>query len=359
MYSNSRQHIYITPKTKMPFNVDLVLKKLCARRCISAVLYSLGAQFLFLFTYLLFVKFSPFHPIGWLFGTIGAIFDWRTWICLVPLIVLVNLHGIAIGKSQLEEHRYYSTRFLRIAHTSGRKLFLLGVHIAIGFLTAWLYARFLPFPYTYLYAKCDDGTDNYCLNERYTFIVLNGIYTGIFCFVSNRFPKPNVFEDFPLVQQARSNEVRFKLTDIMYRTVVQLVFVPTASYIVGCLLFGGIFLSQVAEIFGLWLSPDYSILDGFLMLYMFVIASQIINNITLTDYLLVTFLTEYVEFPIEDPCTALGEKSAVTLMDGLAAEKRPLVQLLAAFDLSTMNKRESWPRRKQVNEEQIHIKYNY
>lgn len=332
----------------MPFNVALELKKLCAGRCLFAVLYSIAAQFLLLTTYLLFVKFSPFHPIGWLFGTIGSIFAWRTWLCLVPLIGMVVLHGIVLGKSQLEEHRYYSTRFARIVKTSGRKLSLLGVHIAIGFLTAWLYARFLPYHYTYFYAKCGDGTDNYCLNERYTFIVLNGIYTGIFCFVSNRFPKPNVIEDFPVIQQARCNELRFKLTDIMYRAVVKLVLVPTVAYIAGCLVFGGIFLSQVAEIFGLWLSADYSILDGFLVLYMFVIASQIISNIALMDYLMITFLTEYVEFPVEESRTALGEKTCVTLMDGLAADKMPLVQLLAAFDLSTMSTRENGARRKQV-----------
>lgn len=333
----------------MTFDVVLELKKLCAQRCLFAVIYTVGAQFLLLTTYLLFVKFSPFHPIGWFFATIGSIFSWRTWICLVPLIGIVVLHGIVLAKTQLAEHHYYSTRFVRIVKSSGRKLALFGIHVAIGFLTAWLYARFLPFHYTYFYAKCNDGTDNFCLNERYTFIVLNGIYTGIFCFVSNRFPKPNVIEDFPVIQQDRYNELRFKVTDIMYRAVVKLVLVPTVSYIVGCVVFGGIFLSQVAEIFGLWLSPDYTILDGFLVLYMFVIASQIISNIALMDYLMITFLTEYVEFPIADTRTALGEKTCVTLVDGLAADKMPLVQLLAAYDLSTISKRENVARRKQVS----------
>lgn len=335
----------------MPFNVELEFKKLCAGRCFYAVLYSIAAQFLLLTTYLLFVKFSAFHPIGWLFGTIGAICAWRTWLCLVPMIGVVILHGIVLGKSQLEEQHYYSTRFASITKTAGRKLSLLGVHIATGFLTAWLYARFLPYHYTYFYAKCDDGTDNQCLNERYTFIVLNGIYTGIFVFVSNRFPKANIIEDFPVIQQARCNELRFKVTEILYRAVVKQVIVPTAAYVAGCLVVGGVFMSQVAEIFGLWLSPSYSILDAFLVFYMFVISSQIISNIALMEYLLITFLTEYVEFPIEDSLTPLGEKTGVTLVDGLAAAKTPLVQLLAAFDLSTMSTRENAARRKQVCEE--------
>lgn len=329
-------------------NVALECKKLCAGRCLLAVIYGIAAQFLLLTTYLLFVKFSFFHPIDWLFYTIEAIFSWRSWLCLLPLIGLVVIHGIVLGKTHLSENRFHSTRFAYIIKTAGRHTSLFCVHLAIGFLTAWMYARFLPPEYTYFYAKCEDGTDNYCLNARYTFIALNGIYTGIFYYVSERFRQPPIVEEFPLIQQARYNELRFKVSEILYRAVVKQTILPTLAYICGCFVVGGIFLSQVAEIFGLWLSPSYTVLDGFLMLYMFVISSQIISNLALMDFLMNTFLTEYMEYPVAGSVTANGDQTCLTLVDALAAEKTPIVQLLAAFDLSTLSSKGNWSRRQEV-----------
>lgn len=332
--------------------VELECKKLCVRRCFYAVLYSVAAQFALLATFLLFVHFSPLRPLDWLSGTVAAFVAWRTWLGLVPLLGAVIVHGLLLGKTQLTPRTYHAHRFAAIRRTGARRAALLAVHVAIGLLTAWLYARHLPPAYAHLYAVCEANAERYCLNERYALLLLAGTYTAMYQFVRERVHKPLVFVVWPLVHQARYLEMRTNVHEIL-GAALRAAVVPIGAFAVaGCVL-GDVFVSNVAQIFGLARdgegTADGSATDGgpssaaglfldpWLVLFMWVIAVQIIGNMRLTDHLFNTFLTEPMQFAVERPPQPAGPATAtdtaVTLVEALGSAKTPIVQHLAALNL--------------------------
>lgn len=125
----------------------LECKKLCLYRCLTAVALSIFMQFLLLTVFLLFVNFHVFHLLNWITETFSLMFCLYTWLSIMPLISAVIIYGILLGKSHLAVKHYYATRFKWLLGTVVRKGLFLGIHIAVGFLTAWLYARYLHVDY--------------------------------------------------------------------------------------------------------------------------------------------------------------------------------------------------------------------
>lgn len=131
----------------MSFSTVLECKKMCLYRCLTAVGLSICMQFFLLTVFLLFVNFHVFHLISWFTETFSLMFSFYTWLSIVPLIAAVILYGILLGKSHLAVKTYYSTRFKWLLGTSIRKMLFFLIHIVVGYLTTWLYAKYLHMDY--------------------------------------------------------------------------------------------------------------------------------------------------------------------------------------------------------------------
>lgn len=129
----------------------LECKKRCLYRCLSAVAISITMQFFLLAVFLLFINFHVMHPVMWITETVGILFSFYTWLSIMPLISAVIIYGILLGKSHLAVKKYYATRFRWLIATAVRKFTFFLVHITMGFLTIWLYARYLHMDYRYTY----------------------------------------------------------------------------------------------------------------------------------------------------------------------------------------------------------------
>ena len=127
----------------MSSSIILECKKLCIIRCLTAVSLSVCSQFLLLALFLLFVNFDLLHPLQWISGTIGLMFSVYTWFSILPLIASVILYGILLGSSYLAVKHYFASRFRWVIGHFVRKLLFFGAHVLVGFLTAWLYVKFL------------------------------------------------------------------------------------------------------------------------------------------------------------------------------------------------------------------------
>ena len=127
--------------------IILECKKLCIIRCLTAVALSVGSQFLLLGIFLLFVKFDLLHPLQWLSDSVGLMFSIYTWFSIIPLIAAVVVYGILLGSSLLAVPRYYGSRFQWLLGNFMRKCLFLMAHLLMGFLTAWLYVKFLRFDF--------------------------------------------------------------------------------------------------------------------------------------------------------------------------------------------------------------------
>lgn len=343
----------------MSTDVALECHKLCVRRCVYAVLYSVCAQFALLATFLLFVHFSPLHPLDWLYRTVADLLSPLTWLRLLPLLAAVVVHGLLLGKAQLATRPFHANRVTACTRNATRQAALLGAHAAVGLLSAWLFAGHLPAGYAHLYAECSADAQRYCLNERYALLLLAGTYTAIYYFVRERCRQPVCFVRFPLLPQARYLEMRQRVHALLGEAVRRAL-LPTGAFALAAYAAGGLLTQNIALCLGLAREPTAGVwraaevLDAGQLLFMFVIGAQIIANMRLMDHLFNTFLTERMTFAVEAPppsaLAASGPAAVVTLVQALAADDSPLLQELAALDLVALGDRTTVAagRRQQV-----------
>ncbi|XP_062534672.1 nucleoporin Ndc1-like [Armigeres subalbatus] len=317
---------------------ELEGRKICVERFIYAIVCSVGVQFVLLTIFLLLVNFSLLHPIGWIAGSFRLVVSLSTWMWILPLISAVIVHGICLAKSYLAGIQYCPTRFQQIYRSIITQSVMLVVNCVVGFLTAWFYTRFLRNDYSVLFLPKENGIS--ILNEKYLFLLLGGTFAGVYYFVRIQSEKTSL--SFPVVQQPRYQQIRSHLYCIIYRSLFKS-FVPTLVYVSFYYTFNCFYLRyKLANMFhGVVLAEEsslgalYSVLmDIRLVLYCWILSSQILSNMNLMQVLFHIFLTEYRQFPVEKP-TVLND-SQITLVEALACEKIPVIQQLAALDLFTI-----------------------
>ena len=319
-------------------------KKLCVERCLRAIVYSLASQFMLLMVFLLFINFSFLHPIVWVTETLSTLLSVFTWICMVPLLSFIVLYGICLGKFYMHEQTYSPTRFSQICKSFTSSAVFLLVHMFLGFLTAWLYSKWLQNEYKYFYYKCYEN--KYCINEKHTFIVLNGIYISI-CYFFRQFVGKQKKITFPIIQQSHFIEIKTNFYSVLLKSLKEAI-IPTLGFVASCYIIGDVLVYNVTKIFNLQIELNSSVIDLQLVWYLFVISLQILSNMYFIDFLFNIFLTEHKQFPIESNATAVFDtEKDVTLVEALSAMKTPIVQQLAALDLYNMSLSNKL-RRKQV-----------
>ncbi|XP_055542454.1 nucleoporin Ndc1 [Wyeomyia smithii] len=305
-------------------------RTICGERFVYAIAYSIGAQYVLLVVFLLLVNLSLLHPVGWLWGSFQLFCSITTWLYTMPLISAIIIYGIILAKSFFTGGECPRTRFQQLIRSMNQKCALLLVNCAIGFLTAWLYTRFVREDYNVLFLPNKNGT--YVLNEKYLFLLLGGMVAGVYYFVKNKFDKSTVY--FPVIQQARFLQIRAQLYSILYRSLFKS-FVPTMIYVSFFYIFGSAYLRyKLADFFhGVTLAEE-SLLGSFcsivfdvrIILYCWILFSHILSNMKLMQMMIFMFLTEYKEFPLE-------RAAEVSLVEALACKQFPIIQQLAALNL--------------------------
>lgn len=127
----------------MASTAELECKKILVYRCLHAVGFSIATQYFLLAVFLLFVNFHPLHPLSWITSSVGLVLSFYAWFCIMPLIAATVIYGIFIGNAHLANKKYYHSRFSLLIAKTPKKSAFLAIHGFLGFLTAWLYSRFL------------------------------------------------------------------------------------------------------------------------------------------------------------------------------------------------------------------------
>uniref|UniRef100_A0A1I8Q0Z8 Nucleoporin Ndc1 n=1 Tax=Stomoxys calcitrans TaxID=35570 RepID=A0A1I8Q0Z8_STOCA len=323
-------------------------KKLCLYRCLSAVALSIMMQFFLLTVFLLFVNFHVFHLLNWITETFSLVFSFYTWLSIMPLISAVIIYGILLGKSHLAVKEYYATRFKWLLGTVVRKSLFLMIHIAVGFLTAWLYARYLHLDYRSLVYQCY-GMD--CINPYYLFLVGAGISAGCYHFFKeNLRQEPEV--EYPIIQENKLVKLRSLLYSTLYKSLMKS-FVPSMCYALGFWIFGDIVNRRLARFFDLevdtGLSSLFSVITNVrLLFYSWILSSQILSNMNLMQKFFSILLGEEMHFVIEKNPVAKEGENEVTLVEALTMNQVPVIQNLAALDLFSMTGSMASGRRQQI-----------
>ncbi|XP_031626991.1 nucleoporin Ndc1 [Contarinia nasturtii] len=351
--------------TPRPVNtVEMECKRICVVRCLRAVTCNVLMQLLLLSLFLLFVNFSIWHPIDWLVQTFRVIISIYTWLYITPLISVVIVYGIFLGKSYLNEKRMYRNRFMIIYKTTLPKCLFFTLHFLIGILTTWLYSRFLSDDYQTLFLdRSECTTDDYkltssqvCVNEKYVLISLCGSLVAIwYCWKKD---PSNESCEFPIIHQSKYLRARAFFYSVLWTTLIQ-VFVPVILSHVFYSLIGRFpfqwFLRRLLRI-EFVLNGNVHVYDIKLMAITWILSTNILSNLHLMAFLFQVFLTQPKLFPIEVGTLNDGnavfnkqESNDVTLVQALANTKVPIVRQLAALDLYKLSEYgDLYKRRQQI-----------
>lgn len=302
-------------------------KRITVDRFLKATLYSIAAQIAPVTIFLLFVNFNLFHPITWLWDTTRLIFSVYTWIYMFPLVLAVSMHGIIWSKIFLSQTDYYPNRFMLILNTCTKKAALLVTHTLVGFFTAWLFVKILSW-------KAVGGLSD----ESRWCLLFGGMFMGSFYFLKSRL---KLIQDvpFPLIQQRRFLRVRAQLYSILQGSFFTAL-MPSLIYVSVAILLMPFTLTQI-HLDDLTLSALFS--NWKLLVYIWILASQILSNMQFTEQLFKVFLTEYQEFAIQAPTL-----DHLTLSDALKADNFKIIQELASLDLYTLGEAKNAHRRKEL-----------
>ncbi len=175
------------------------------------------------------------------------------------------------------------------------------------------------------------------------FLLLNGCFTGIFYFFKMR--NPNQLIVFQTIHQAIFYQLREEIRQVIHNS--------TLKSFVMVLYFAGIYclLSKwILSVFGSLLNVElqnesyfehlWEIFDLRLLVYSWVLSSQILSNMQLMTQITTILSTEPHEFDIEF-------KGDLTLTDALSVEKYQVTQSLAALDFFLLSDSVNSHRRKQ------------
>lgn len=336
-------------------SVEIECKKICMLRCLSAVGYSIAMQFLLLTLFLLLVNFSLLHPINWITSTFSLIFSIYTWLCIMPLISLIIIYGIYLGKIHLSERLAPKRRIVIIYKTILPNCLFVMLHVSIGFLTTWFYSRFLSTDMQGLLVNVNECTGNdatagidelnadICFNERYFLFTLYGISIAVIYYFK-RFPSEATCH-FALIHESKYLKIRAHIYSILWSSLILALLPVAASY--AAYNFVGRYVVEwlLSTLLNVTISLNNSvhIYDIKLLLHIWILTAHIWSNMNLMSYLFEVFLTDPKQFPIEAQTAIDGSAFAqqqavrdVTLVEALANTKVPIVRQLAAHDLYTL-----------------------
>ncbi|KAH8330380.1 hypothetical protein KR067_002027 [Drosophila pandora] len=305
-------------------------KLLLLGRCLRAVLLSAGIQFQLLLVFLLLVNFQLLSPLDWVSGTVGLICSWYTWFASIPLLAAVVVYGVSLCQQHLVERPYCPTRYRWILHYGPRKLFFLGAHLLVGFLTAWLYTGYLQTDYRHLSYKCY-GED--CISGYHVYMLGMGLTAGCYYFVSVH-KRQEVSIKFPIVEQTLGEKLRELLYATLARSLVRSI-LPTLSYTMVFWILGRLVCQRLCHILDVNMDER---MDGFfgvvsnvkLLFYGWLLTAQILSNMHLMRSFYGILLCEDLPLVITKQKAAFASDQEITLVSCLGLFNVYVVQCLAA-----------------------------
>ncbi|XP_022210841.2 nucleoporin Ndc1 [Drosophila obscura] len=305
-------------------------KLLLFRRCLQAVLLTVGIQFLLLTIFLLLVNFELLRPLHWIASTLSLVCSFYTWFASIPLVGAVVLYGVILCQQHLAERPYCPSRFRWLVRYGPRKLLFLAAHLLVGYLTAWLYTGYMHTGYRHLWYKCY-GQE--CISAYHVYLLGMGIFAGCYNFVSVHM-RQEVEIEFPIVNHFWGEKSRELLYSSLARSLIKSL-VPTLAYTLLFWLFGRVVCHRLSHVFAVDLDER---LEGFfgvatnvrLLFYGWLLSAQILSNMHLMRCFYSMFLSEEFPLAVTKNRAAFVQEKEVTVVAALGLSNVYVVQCLAA-----------------------------
>ncbi|KAK3929240.1 Nucleoporin Ndc1 [Frankliniella fusca] len=299
-------------------------------RILSAVVWSIFLQCLYVSYVLFLMNIDILHPLQWIRSAYSSITNVGTWFYLIPLGVMTFAQGVLMSKDFMTESPCIRTRFGTICSAfQPRNLVMAFLNMIFGAMIVSYYSALLGDETNILTQECGNEQGK-CLNERNLYLIACGIWIGLYTTFQRQMCETRVIM-FPMVQQLKYPQVKLKLGQLVMQSIKEAVF-PYAYF---CLLYwawGGYLCEHLSGFLGVTADNHSGIsvlfwMKPFLAIRCLLFSAIIILSRRTIEMLFEVFLTERCHFLISS--TSIDQ---LTLIDVLASPL-PFMQRLAYLDL--------------------------
>lgn len=306
-----------SPQAQVPDN-ERECWAICRDRFKYVILMGAVIQHLLLFVFTVIMTSSYFRPFGWMREGFS--------IFCSPLMFVSVIHGYCMLKPFIEEQVHHTTRIAKFVKSFGHNSAIFFLNVFIGLFTSLIFARHLQADYSTISSKADGKK---FLNEKYAFLVLNGIFIRCYFYFKRSDNSSNI--TFPMIHQSKFLQLRRQIVTVV-RSFLWKPLLPLAHYLAFYTLFGGVLCCVMRKFTGLN-AVETSIIESFaivlnvrLLIYSWILSALIWSNLELMDSVFNIFATEPKQFAIEG-------SGSLLLVDALSLSKFHITQQLAAQDL--------------------------
>ena len=299
-------------------------KELLLPRMFMAIASGIATQFFFMTLVILITRLSVTHPLYWLQDTYSFVTCLRLWCYFFVLVTIIFLQVIICSRNYLTAPPYLKSRFNAFwAMFTPHNFFVGGLYLTISVVLVWLHLSLEGGEYHSLTTYCTskEGT---CLVEKHYFLLLGGLWAGLYYFTKTNFFGPRYLQ-FPIIPQSKIVQVKRGVGDIAPSAMISAIW-PTL-YLLGLYYFLGTYFRGFV-VTTLFLSMEEEPLDGFsrllnlsLMIHAWLYTALFVFTMDTMHILFQAYLTEWMAFDIGHRVVFGNEKPMVTLPEALAMDK--------------------------------------
>ncbi|KAK6627752.1 hypothetical protein RUM44_010231 [Polyplax serrata] len=304
--------------------------KIIFSRLLSSFLWTVALQVFPLLLYILLTNFDVLHPKEWLVNSASIVFNFGTWLSLMPIHGLIFAIGYIMSLEHKKPAPLMVSRFKFCANIFTKtNLIKFFMYVSVGILVPWIYLKLNNFE---MWLECRELSGSYCLNENSVFLVACGAWTAAYYFVRYDLLVEKHLE-FPIIRQLKFLQIRYKFLNIFDICLISSI-VPLFYYL-PIYMWYRVSINQLFE-FVLATTVEPMILTGLtcilrisLLWQSWLIATSFFAIMKTLDLMIQIHFTERCEFAlIEQP-----NSNAVLLSTALGENNMPIIQHLACYDL--------------------------
>ncbi|KAK2587603.1 hypothetical protein KPH14_003730 [Odynerus spinipes] len=313
-------------------------RELLMHRMFLAIISNIVLQF-FLVSSLIFITNISINIVSWLQNTWEAITSLRMWLYFLVFAFITFLQGIIYSKSYLHHPPYLKNRFLKIQKVFTAQNLLRGMLcILIGSSLAWLHLSLRKSNRNLLIGNCSTMYGS-CLIEEHYFLLLGGLWTGLYFFITTSSYSLRYFH-FTIIPQTKFSQFRKGISS-MLPTVASISLWPAIYFVIGYYFLGYhmrnfILCIASVQIETKPLDSFPTLLNASLIFYLWLYQSIFILMNKTMALLFEIFLTEWIPFEIQQNNVFDNNNPSMTLADILSIENIPIMQHLGYLDLITL-----------------------
>lgn len=304
----------------------------CRDRFKHVILMSVPVNFFMLMVYSIIMNLSLLNPVNWV----------KEFFTLPDLLLMLTVvtYGYFTLKSLLKEKIYYSNRMSKFIRSFTHEAAMLSINILIGIFTTLMFTRYLSDDFK---AFTVVEEKKRFLNEKFTFLVLNGAYIRSYFYFKQR----NDSLNFPPIYQSKALQLRRQIITVLKSSFLNSL-LPACKFLGFYAVFGGrcCHILQRTPFMGIEdtsiIGVIATVINPRLVVYSWILSSLLWSNMEIMNQIVHLYATAPKEFPI---CG-----TSFTLADALAMSKFRITQQLAAQDLYVLADSPSKTRRKQYYE---------